>query len=570
MYFMKTWKKIITFSIITLMSCVAFFACGKNDKYANMKVSLVSAVDYNGNAIENNTISLSGDTTKNKFTITVRVDGVKDDVSPNVEYFIDNPAIINFVNGTYSGNLTIGNFEAKTDGETIIRAKTKEGNKSFEMAIKVIVPIQSFVVKNNLVPIVRGTSVDLAESDAYLEYLPSNTTQREVYYKADLIADDDNSYNEVLQNEISDINKALEANPGIITIPEKSTITSFQLTITSKWDENKSQVTIVNVLDPITNTFCLEETTKHDIDGEEYSLLEYNADTKKYTLTLGLNNGEYFDYYHAVLEMKYLDSIFGGDIKSHQLIDETDTFYRYNDGNIEEFTTPKYSVSIVGLNGNIIDGNNLFNVTALGNYQFEFFKSTIGAEGETTVTFVIDYYSFEGMFKTVTLDLDVKLKMFPSNIFLFRNESVLKGVKNIEDAKTKQFKDNEIIAYKNGRMPVWVDVWSDTTSLLRQYLKVEVDNPNIRIENANGAEIDTIAGGEVFYIRQQGNAGVINSEVNLILSSLVYSKVTKTVKIEVIKEDTSVTQNNNIIYLLTSEYSSDQTSINRDLSLIHI
>ena len=154
---MKTWKKVITLIVLILSSALTCFACGKNSKYDNMKIEFVSCKDYADNDIQNNTVVFSSDASKNHFTLMLKVTGVDSKVDRRIEFSVDNPTVIMPNGGKYYESLgvTEAYFDIVGDGETIIRAKTIEGNKTFDYAIKVSVPIQSFEVKNNLIPINR-------------------------------------------------------------------------------------------------------------------------------------------------------------------------------------------------------------------------------------------------------------------------------------------------------------------------------------------------------------------------------------------------------------------------------
>ena len=142
-----------------------------------------SAEDYSGKSISNNTVNFSStDASKNIFTLTYKVSGAGSDVATDLIFSIDNPSVIVLKGGTYSKvtGITAARFEILSDGETVIRAKTTEGNKSKDYSIRVNVPLESFVIKDNLVPVLRGSKVDLSDSDKYLDYYPTNTTEREV------------------------------------------------------------------------------------------------------------------------------------------------------------------------------------------------------------------------------------------------------------------------------------------------------------------------------------------------------------------------------------------------------
>ena len=568
---MKTWKKVITLIVLILSSALTCFACGKNSKYDNMKIEFVSCKDYADNDIQNNTVvfsSDSSDASKNHFTLMLKVTGVDSKVDRRIEFSVDNPKVIMPNGGKYYESLgvTEAYFDIVGDGETIIRAKTIEGNKTFDYAIKVSVPIQSFEVKNNLIPIIRNSSIDLSDTDKYISFFPSNTTQREISYKAIEI-------NEIDRGEVDKINAKLSINPRVIDTTDLKDITSFILEITSVYDSSLTQQTIVNILDKMdTSEFIFEEIIPSDEDPEtHYNQLTVRTNEltneRTYSLMLGLNNDtEHAKFSSSIIELKGLNSSSGETYELNSIVNNFKKFESL-DGAIsaEDYRFSKYSVRIKGLKEDgFVEGlGNELMITKLPNNQFLFARSSSPAVDKVyTITFVVDYNTFEGMFETIEIPVQVTMKMFPKDIFLFASESDMKSGRDNHNPNVKSLGDNQIIAYKKGRMPVWVDVWSDSNSLERQQVKITCDNENIVIEDNNGRRIDTITGGEIFYIRQQENSPEITGEVNLTFTSAVYSEISKTVKISCVKDDTQVIFDNTTIYLNPANYSDQTSSVN--------
>lgn len=540
---MKNWKKFLTLSILFVMSIFTCVACGKNGIYDNMTISVEAS------GLEDNSINLSADESKNTFTLKVAVDGVSSDVDKHVEFVIDNQGIVVLKSAVYYNGVTTATFQVKSDGNTIIHINTVEGNKTLSYPITVNVPIQLLSVKNNLIPLVRGQETSLYINDDYLVYTPSNTTQREVEYYAESIYGE-NSYD---SEDIRLINDYIKTNPNTIKIPEETTIKSFYLTIKSKYNENLYQKTIVNVLDAPDSS--LVQIMELNAD-ETYPLLERNEFTGEYSLTLSLNNGDFFEFHQVELALTYENLAFENYKTSYQQFD--------NQMNIVEVNNPAYSVRIknLGLDEKFSD-TDIITASTLSSSSFEVVRNS--KEGEYTLIFVVDYYGYEGRFESIEIPVNVKTIMFPSEIKLFGSRADLMSATK----ETLGLQDEEIVLYSNGEYtPVYVDVWSDLSSLSRQPLSLSVNNENVDILNSDGMPIDSCVGGEVIYLRK-GSLNLVG-DVVLTLTSTIFDNVSRSIKLSYINETTSINVNQNKIEIALdpNRYSQNMDDINISVDLI--
>ena len=252
---MKTWKKIITLTILMFVSMCSFFACGKGDDiYADMYIDIISAKDYNGDSIANNTITFFSDSTKNRFTLVLDIFDAPKDTSDEILCSIDDTSkVCEYKDSEYKARTTFY-FEAKSGGNTFIRFRSAEGGATLVYEVKVIVPISNLSINSSLIPLIRGEAADLSEGENYLTYTPSNTSQRGIKYEAFPIEESPSSS---ILEEIAAINKYIEDNNhSSIKVPSSisgrmSTIKSFAVKITSQFNETISRTAIVNVLEKI-------------------------------------------------------------------------------------------------------------------------------------------------------------------------------------------------------------------------------------------------------------------------------------------------------------------------------
>lgn len=540
---MKTWKKLLTLTLLFLTSVFTCVACNKTGKYDNMSISITAE-----GLLDNNTMNLSADTTKNVFTLIVKVDGVDNNVSKSVNFTIDNQSIVVFNGGTYNNGITTAKFTVKSDGDTIIHVNTAEGNKTVSFPLRVAVPVEMFTIKDNLIPLVRGKETMLDVNDDYLIYTPSNTTERGVSYHAEPI-------NEFGADDVRKINEYIENNAGKIKVPTDTDVNSFYLTITSLYNNSEkfiSQKAIVNVFDaPNVEELLITEASK--IEGN-YPLLNYDEINGQYTLTLGLNNGEFFNYHHAQLQLTYNNILFNENKALYQ---------RYNSSlEATEVEVPRYSVSIKNLGiDNRFSDTNIITASKIGDGLFDIVRTS--TEGEYNLTFVIDYYGYEGRFTPLEIPVKVKTIMFPSEIKLFNTREDM-------DHATKEtlgLQNGDIVLYSNGEnTAVYIDIWSDTDSLSRQPIALSINNDNVDILDKDGMIVDSCVGGDVIYLSKADVP--LAGDVILTLTSTIFETVTRDIVLTYINETTEISIDKTDVALDPTKFTQNSTDQNKTIDLV--
>ena len=542
---MKTWKKILTLALIMLSSVLSFFACGKDGKYDNMTISIVSVEGLD----ENNTLFFSNtDSSLNKFTIKVKVDGVGGDVSTSVDFRVNNGGVATLLSSSQSGNVTTANFEAKSDGNTIIQIVTAEGNKSydFNLSVKVLPSYIRFKNKNIAVIKEEDTAINIDNIDFY----PENVTQKGIKFVA-VSATGEEAESELLnmaRNQIA-LSEQNHTLPVFNFANYTGNETSFKLRMYLKDSYNPSNETefedeaVVQILTKATlDKFKFVDITSYGQEiPQELQRLEYV--NGKYQLKLSVN----VNSKHEIVK-KFRDA----DITLSP---------------VGEIEADKYSVSIKNMTnsgGELSDTNIItahLSETTAGSYATFDIIGT-GVTGEYDLIILVDYKGYEDAFAPLEIPLRIKTVMYPNEIRLYetnsdREEAYTKAYeyelmqKVWED--TLQLGDDDIVVYTStdgDPTPVYLSVWSETSPLSSQEVKLSIDDEHkehITIVSSpiSSKPIDSCYSGGVFYLKKDSTP--LEGTVTLTLTSSVFSSVSKDIIIKYVNEPTSISVKSNSV-----------------------
>jgi len=569
---MRTWKRILTLTLLVFLSIFTTVACSDDNKYANMQIEVASE------GLVDNTIKYSYiDDSKNVFSLKVKVTGVGRDVSKSVMFEVDNPSIVTFDSFTEDDGVTTANFKVNSDGGlAVIKITTEEGNVSTEFPVTVNIPVQMIEVKNNLIPLVRGEETTLDDSDKYLEYTPANTSEREVTYFAEAIEGDGSDV-----AAVNEINEHI-AQYNTLLVPSDSKIKHFYLSINSTANQdgvantNLFKKTIVNVFDaPNLDSIIIEEESHKE---GAYPLLSRDNVTGEYTLML--SSGTYsssiegddtiFNYNSARLMVASMQ-----DANVDAIENFKETYIRYdNNGELVTVEVQKFSLSVKNLDvesNAVLSDTKLVSVSRVDNSTYEVSRNST-THGEYKLKFEINFKGYEDIFEPKIVTVNVQTVQFPKQIKLFSNRIDMEQAQkpNATELEKTGLQDGDIVLYSNGdNTIVFVDVWSDNESLthtdssIKQEVIVECNNPNVEVLGADGAPLldNTMPGGSLIYLRKVTGTE-ITGDIVLKFTSKLFKEVTREVRVTYISENTTISIKNNKVQLDSINYDNYDPEIN--------
>jgi len=293
---MRTWKKILTIMILMFVSTQVFFACGNKDPYKDMKIAITTE-----GLTEDNTFVLTPDAESNTFTVVATVTGVDGDISKEVYATSSNDGLLSvkgepvFANGvtTFEFVFNVLPGDEIVSNTATILFKTKEGNKTQPLDVKLDIPLQTMMVGVNKLTIIRGQEVNLNEYPNFVTYSPANTTHKGFKTHATAILG-------VTSSALESINTYMDSHPGKIYIDNEATVDSFYLTVTSdsvcsitgNYAEYQVLVIVLDYVDASKFEFvCTDEVegyTQYDVISN--------------TLTLVINTDDLHDYHEADIQ----------------------------------------------------------------------------------------------------------------------------------------------------------------------------------------------------------------------------------------------------------------------------
>lgn len=361
-------KKYFAFMLIVVGS-LAFFAGCFGSPYKDLKLSL-SESEIN--------IVLSDDPTENVFSVEASVSGRPKGYNGAVNFSVSSltNSIVMLPGGQLSGGATSATFRANYPGSSIITVKTLEGNKTKHVTVNVIKEITSLDFINETLPVPRGEQLNLLE---YLVFGPEDTNQKAVTYSL--------SFSNDAIGDINELNKVVILNDKIL-IPNDAVLSTFVLTAVSNHNNSlvaSARIEVVNTL--LTNDIKIfyNNNTFNTTDDD----IELTKQGNNYYIELAKNV--------AALSNKNIYFMFG----ENGILDAS---------------------FVATLSSNNV--YNLLQVDALPDYEDTFELKSVGAEGQSSIEFVIknaSYPEFTTLHKSVVLK--VAITSYPQKILLTTNTS---------------------------------------------------------------------------------------------------------------------------------------------------
>lgn len=542
---MKMWKRILTLILVLFTSVSCFFACGDSDKYKNMTISIKNVRGLDDDNVF--TLSSSDNTLLNTFSFDVEVSGVGSDVDRSVICSVDT-SVVKVQTERYnpSNGITSYEFVALKGDTTLIRFSSSEGNKTYDLVVRIEVPVEIVGFKNKVLAVVRGEEYTCSIDD--LSFYPETTTQTAVCYQISAIDNGDNE-------DVVTANEYLSSTGKILI---NSTLKWFYLDVYSDFISSDYQDrAVVNVVDKIdaSKVALVEDREGND----EYSLLAY--ENGQYTLTLASNtdNKDFEKLTQTKLQFNYDDSPMG-DVKY--------SGYFWNNGLLEISDKDKFSIS---LKQDVVDSD-IVEVKQSG-FSYEITRKK---DGVMTLTFVIDYNGFEGTFKPIEIPVTIKVAMFPHEIRAYSSKDTM------EKARGGELKDDvfnvgnvnnndKLVLYTTSSSstvsnylltPVYICVWGEDNVIYGQEVEITINNPNVSIVDGTGENpLETVTSGGVFYLKKVDS---IEGELILTIKSTVYENITVDIEVEYTDEAISISDGNEIsVDLDIASFSGDPSTYNQ-------
>ena len=281
---MKKFKKLYILLTIMLISFSGIiFGCG--DKYKNLKIE----TDLNSSFVE---LFLGDDLTQSQptsITFNASVLGAGNDVSTNLKYNLSGNNLVKIeLQKQSEASKTQIKLTALNLGETTLTLLTEEGGKSYSLNVKVTSPLKSIQLNSQSAYkpyAVVGQSTKL-KATSILNFLPSNTTQRQVsfslatpYSGVEVLEDGTINVSETAQNGTCLVNIASKDNPAI------SLSSPLQVTILKP-----IQDIVIKENNELLTTDVLQFST--NMEEENYKILNFSADPSENPFTI---NFELFD-----------------------------------------------------------------------------------------------------------------------------------------------------------------------------------------------------------------------------------------------------------------------------------
>lgn len=506
---MKMWKRILTLVLVLFASVSCFFACGENDKYKDMSISIknIQGIDDNNTFVFTN----SDNSALNTFSFDVEVSGVNKKVDRSLLCSYD-PSVLKKAKESYDSNTGITNyeFEALKGDTTLIRFATAEGNKAYDFVLKISVPPELVKFKSNVLAVVRGEEYECDKSN--ISFYPENVTETAVRYKISAIDEGDNE-------DIVTANEYLSSTGKILI--NNGTLRWFYLEVYSDYisSDRYQDRAVVNVIEKIdaSKVSIVEDRG----DDSDYELLDYSDG--KYTLTLASNTDKFASFTQTRLSFNY-DQISMGDNSNKFSLGSwsNGTF------NIEEKN--RFSISIK----EDIGDSDIVEVRQ-SDYDFEIIRKK---DGVMTLTFVVDYNDFEGVFEPIEIPVTVKVAMFPYKIRVYSSKDVMDLARGKELKDDKYYigsadNNDKLILYTTASgpsvtnyllTPVYVCVWGEDSVIYGQEVEISINDSNVSIVDATGENpIETVTSGGVFYLKK---IDTVAGDLVLNIKSTVYEDVT--------------------------------------------
>ena len=576
---MRTWKRILTIMILLLVSTMTFFACKDKDPYADMKIVIVETTGLN----DNNVFVLSSNQEDNSFDIVATVEGVGDDVSKKITATSSNNGLVSIktisTEGEYTTISCVFNVAAGADiisNTATIVLDTEEGNKTYNFDVSIIIPLQAMSVNLEQIFIAKGQVVSLDEYPNLVSYVPSNTTEKGFSTYATPVTS--GSWSE---SSITVINEYMANNRGKIFVDQD--IDSFYLeiksnsvsTLTGDYETRKVLVVVLDAMD--TEAFGVIWNG----GGEEGSLVLFDEDNK--TLTLVINSDDHYNYHEADLQLTFNDQPLSSITNTYtttnlegETVDNTYRMYSVHVENLSSYgkvarlgqdgKLKMYKSSNLGIQDELFTDNDLIAATKTDSDDTVKISQR-GRAGEYTLTFIIDYYTCQGLYQPFTIDVKVITAAMPSEIKLFAPKFDTDNATN-EDAG---YGDKDIVLYSNGNgTQVKVVVWGNGGVIENQAVEVAVDATNISITKdsmdivVDGVAVATTSSGDVLTIKKLGE---LTGEVTLTLTSVYFPSISKVVTLSYINDNTSISFANTNLMLSAESFKTDPTTKNRDIAI---
>ena len=214
---MKNFRKILLFAIILLGFSGMFFGCG--DIYSNLKIQ----TDLSDNKIE--LVCSESDESAVSKSFNVSVLGATGDISTSIKYYLENSGLVSvsLSHSESSPNTTV-KLTALDYGETDLILRTEGGNKTTKVHITVTLAVENITNNANYKPfavIGKTTKINTAKC---IEFLPSRTTQKDVYYEkiggyndVEVLQDGNIVVGDDAQNGTLEVRAISKYNPSVYT-----------------------------------------------------------------------------------------------------------------------------------------------------------------------------------------------------------------------------------------------------------------------------------------------------------------------------------------------------------------
>lgn len=559
------WKRILTLVLVLFASVTCFFACGDSGKYDNMSIVIKNVQGLS----DDNVFVLSSSNNSsvvNTFSFDVEVVGVGRGVDKSVECFLsDNKLKESSAVYNESTGITSFEFEVIDGGTSSIIISTVEGNKTYDLIIKIEVPVELVSFKNKVLAVVRGEEYSIKSDN--LSFYPETTTQTQVHYQITAIDDGDNE-------DVSVANDYLSQNGKILI---NSTLRYFYLDVYSDYIDGESQQSraIVNVIDKIeASKVGIVENREDTSDYGSYELLSF--ENNKYTLTLASNSDQGTQF--RTFSQTTLQFVYGEG--ESPMGEETFNGYILNEAG--EFTlanNEKFSIRLKDISASDNDKYDL-GIAEMGNKNSSDFDFEISSksDGEMTLTFIIDYKGFEGVFEPIEIPLTIKVSMFPHEIRVYSSKDAMERAKSgkLSNDTYNVKNDGELILYTSSTgsdadsyllTPVYVCVWGEDYALNNQEVALSINNSNVSIVDSTGENpVEFVYSGGVFYLKKVNS---IEGELKLTITSVIYENVSTEIVLSYTDEAVNVQFEDISVDLDIATFSNDQTKFNgKEVSLV--